>query len=449
MAMRKRKRSAKTGRRGVVCAALALCLCGCQVPRPELPVVGEKKTESRAGGGYGTEGGAAEKGENPGGEMGWKDAPSSYAPQVRTETIRLAGEGEVQVPQEAALPAYRVVNEPYSEAEYGRYKEIVREIYGISWKEGERDAQGEFSGDGMYYLSFPFTDVSKDKTAILWIDRMDPNLTFAGDGEYQPDEGFRLLVSQGEAGTEEEREMLRQRLEEKSEAFIRRLSEEELCSGAFVRDEVRWLGIRTRNETTGKWEQGRYGLELVYERTCGNVPVPGREPTLMGKPGSAIQYIGFVYADDGTLLELKNIGRQSLEADGGRNGAEETGEAAFILPFDAAAQIFEQYVRTYDDTRRALPAGGFAESAAAGDGAGTVTAIRFTRAALEYRYVPAAEEEGAEEGGFLRPVWNFYGTASVGQTRAGERSLEGEITPVANGREIILVSVDAADGSIF
>ena len=182
MAMRKRKRSAKTGRRGVVCAALALCLCGCQVPRPELPVVGEKKTESRAGGGYGTEGGAAEKGENPGGEMGWKDAPSSYAPQVRTETIRLAGEGEVQVPQEAALPAYRVVNEPYSEAEYGRYKEIVREIYGISWKEGERDAQGEFSGDGMYYLSFPFTDVSKDKTAIVWIDSMDPNLTFAGDG---------------------------------------------------------------------------------------------------------------------------------------------------------------------------------------------------------------------------------------------------------------------------
>ena len=195
--------------------------------------------------------------------MGWKDAPSSYAPQVRTETIRLAGEGEVQVPQEAALPAYRVVNEPYSEAEYGRYKEIVREIYGISWKEGERDAQGEFSGDGMYYLSFPFTDVSKDKTAILWIDRMDPNLTFAGDGEYQPDEGFRLLVSRGEAGTEEEREMLRQRLEEKSEAFIRRLSEEELCSGAFVRDEVRWLGIRTRNETTGKWEQGRYAGTLA------------------------------------------------------------------------------------------------------------------------------------------------------------------------------------------
>ena len=140
------KRSAKTGRRVVVCAALALCLCGCQVPRPELPVVGEKKTESRAGGGYGAEGGAAEKGENPGGEMGWKDAPSSYAPQVRTETIRLAGEGEVQVPQEAALPAYRVVNEPYSEAEYGRYKEIVREIYGISWKEGERTRRGNFPG---------------------------------------------------------------------------------------------------------------------------------------------------------------------------------------------------------------------------------------------------------------------------------------------------------------
>ena len=78
-----------------------------------------------------------------------------------------------------------------------------------------------------------------------------------------------------------------------------------------------------------------------------------------------------------------------------------------------------------------------------------MTAIRFTRAALEYRYVPAAEEERAEEGGFLCPVWNFYGTASVGQTRAGERSLEGEITPVANGREVILVSVDAADGSIF
>ena len=46
----------------------------------------------------------------------------------------------------------------------------------------------------------------------------------------------------------------------------------------------------------------------------------------------------FVYGGDGTLLELKDISRETV-------GELETG--AFYLPFESISQIFEQYCRTY------------------------------------------------------------------------------------------------------
>ena len=50
------------------------------------------------------------------------------------------------------------------------------------------------------------------------------------------------------------------------------------------------------------------------------------------------QYVTFVYGGDGTLLELKDISRETV-------GELETG--AFYLPFESISQIFEQYCRTY------------------------------------------------------------------------------------------------------
>ena len=454
------------GRRALLAAGiLPLWLGGCQVPEPRVPVVGVKNAGAGAAAGKGgretgiaaEEGGEAasmqqkteeaaglDVGSSVEGAQGASQAESIrertkalevYEVQLKTDAIQLQGEAAVWVPEGEDLPVYRAVNQPYSQEEREAYKELAGEFYGIVWEETEA-AGWELSADGIYDLSFPSSDAS---TPIFWISRAAQDITHGGDGEFQPDAAFAALVSQGKAGTEEEREVFRRRMEEQSREFISRLAEEGLCTEEFSEPSLRWLGIRTRNERTGELEPGRYGLALHYGRSCGDVPAPGGGLALMGSAGSRLQYMEFVYADDGTLLELKSIGRESLARE----------DAGFLLPFEAAADIFEQYARTYYDTHEGRLEDFFAGAFADLNGEGITVGARLTRAALEYRYVPFEGGAGTENGGLLCSVWNFYGAASAARTQADARSIFSEVAPAAEGQELLLASVDASDGRVY
>ena len=74
-------------------------------------------------------------------------------------------------------------------------------------------------------------------------------------------------------------------------------------------------------------------LWLTYVCQYNEIPVRDSGTVRMGDRARVPQYITFVYKGDGTLLEIKNIGRIKI--------VQEQTEQEFLLPFQAITEIFE------------------------------------------------------------------------------------------------------------
>lgn len=192
-------------------------------------------------------------------------------------------------------------------------------------------------------------------------------------------------------------------------------------------------GIRTLEET------GDYSLWLRYMGSYGNVPVA--DMSILGSMGEIplckTQYVDLLYTCEGELLELKNIGLDTYEAEK---------EEEFFLPFESVTQIFEQYCRTFYTEERVNEMMGTGISMDGGKLHGrfhiTVDDVR-----LEYRPVypeRKSDQEERLESGILTPVWNFYGKTEWNPVQ----KTEGEGSTVSLPQQLLL-SVNACDGQVY
>lgn len=398
---------------------------------------GADRAESGIGSADGTENGIGNAGEaEHGGENGSSgreldsliEAPGRYCAEVKGKRTRLSADAPVLVPDLEKIPVCRAEKKPYSHEEYEHFKKLLAGAAGCEW--GEDYQEGDWgtacqSTDEAYHLSFA-DGAEEGRVPILW---MHHRFISAGSSAV-----FDSKDVSGMDFSEAERQKLQQELEGKAEAFLKAMGD-----GDFTLYRWEWRALQGR-EKDGREAAvtGKYGLLLRYGRLQQGVTAAGSETALIGEAAPRAQYVDFLYSSDGTLLLVKNIGRETV--------TRVVDEDPFLLPFAAVAQIFEQYGKTYFDNESHVPeanAGQLMPAAAAHKEAEAEVRVNSVR--LEYRY-----EQEAEAGkGTLIPVWNFYGSVENGFGTDGEGEFVLMEDGPGTGAKGLLVSINAEDGTIY
>lgn len=283
---------------------------------------------------------------------------------------------------------------------------ILGECFQIEWEDIHGQPDVLYSSDHFYRLSL-------SDPLSLSLDAEEAGWLCGGPGTFQ-------AVPEAAAKTEAEREALKNRLTEKSRDFLASFKEAGLTVWDFSLADAQWIAVWDNPMGTGDGSPNRYGLSLSYLAALDHVPVTRPVIAYLGSVPELVQHIQLIYRDDGSLLEMEITGRET-------DLTEETAppaEASHLLPFSEAAERFEEYSRTYYDSHE-MPMKARAVS------------IHVTQAVIEYRHVRTSEETG-----YLRPVWNFYGTIS-----ADTPVFAG--LPIAGGSEVLLASVDAYSGDVY
>lgn len=329
-------------RRFCLPAGLALCAAailaaqtGCSSQQGE-PVIAERtsQAEQPQGGkeisdaGGETKGADAEKPEKRLAEQ--TEAPARYETKLIGETMRLEADAAVKVPEVYAAPVLRVEREkPYTEEDFARFKEVVSEAEGIQWNENEyppeknTDLNSCTSKDDRYFVSF--SKGPGGETPLIWLNQRQLSHG-SGDSFDATDLSDMTLSAQ-------EREQIEGEMQKKAEKILAGLGLEH-----FELRSSQWRALS--RSTDYKWvPDGRYGLKLSYCRNVDGIPEPSGGGASWGMGPALSQYVEFVYAQDGELVELKDINRETV--------VKEREEEGFLLPFSAVTEIFEQYAKTY------------------------------------------------------------------------------------------------------
>lgn len=502
--MKKTRKVLKTKLRGKIIAAACVLavLCGTAgcVRQTETPIVAEK-TEAPEGQEMpkGKEGalkdqettladGGTEVSEQEEGNgaprnfiQEYSEAPRHYQANVREVRLTIFADAPLEIPVVSRIPYVGIENAPYEKEECENILKIFIEETGIekwqiddklvtgngmvlepnSWvlfADRDNPAGNEYillddeagnhsftSEDGTYQLSL-IRGEGSDGTPVMWL----TNLKYT-DGS---NGGFDASDLSGCTLSYKERDDLEKVLEKKAEDCLRKFGIDN-----FYLTDTRWRRISCTEN--GGWEEtGKYGLRLTYIRTVEGIPVFARNSGWASEALPAAQYIDFLYLEDSTLLRMKNINREKVVSD--------TGYADFLLPFDAVAQIFEQYMRYYQtvyepELYEVSSAGTSGQQK--GNGAQTagtflssmephlyinVTGVKFGYQLQYDEFHPELQDKDSGRGRLV-PVWAFYGTPSVGYDYAGDAKVS-YTTPdprAVAGENSLLITVNAEDGTIY
>lgn len=352
------------------------------------------------------------------------EAPDRYRTEVAGKRTRLSADAPVSVPDLVNLPVIRAKKSPYSPEEYELFKKLTADAAGIEWSQKGDWGTSCRSEDQVYSLSF--VDGTEDgKLPILWMNHL-----FISDGSSS---AFDSRNISGMDLSEAEKLRIQHEIEEKAEAFLKAMDD-----GDFAMYQCEWRALQERKKDSGESAaNGEYGLHLRYGRLQQGVLAPGLMTALIGEAAPRTQYVEFLYSSDGTLLLVKNIGREVTVG--------EADSDLFLLPFAAIAQIFEQYGKTYFDSENHTPEIDSTDSLPSDTAQDDLQiAIRVDSVRLEYRY----QQDAQSDSGTFVPVWNFYGSvkkdvyANTEQNRVLEESDGTEETG-------LLVSINAGDGTIY
>lgn len=374
------------------------------------------------------------------------EAPKRYEAQVEGKQVRLMADADVVVPAGEGIPILSVKKSQWSQDDFAAFKRLTADTAGIQWAEEQPRDDGVvdvLSQDGKYQLSFVDGE-QENSTPILWMKHL--NLFDGGAGSYDSGNLSGLPMS------EEEKEKAKTQITEKAEQFLKSLGQ-----GDFVQKDCIWRAVMEQaGDSSAVTLSQQSGLLLKYVKAYQGVPMAGNVQTLMGEPAPSGPYVEFFYTGEGTLLEVKAIGRE-VEGDAGDDDR-------FLLPFAAVTQIFEQYCKAYLPEGDSAASGGNAAAAggdASCDDSTSVlisaenmeeaensvpkTPIYVDTVVLEYRY--EQDRSGQPATGRLVPVWSFY----------GRQGTEGEnisvLIPTENAvskeTEGLLVSIHAEDGTIY
>lgn len=356
-----------------------------------------------------------EQGEQRGAIREQADIPEIYRVDIREENITIKGNVNVETPEIDRIPFMEVQHLPYTDEELKKIKEILRQEVGITqWVEGSQSTPQTYdSPDYVYNLSLGAG--RSGQTPMVWLSCPGISDGIGGDDNMEGLLDFSLA--------EEEKKRIQEDVEKKAEKLLERMELE-----GFYLEDVRWRPLFV--STNYSWTpSGHWGIRLYYKRRIEGMAViecrSGED--LQTFP---LQYVEFLYQEDGTLLAVKDIGREEVTGPSGYSG--------FLLPFLSVSQVFEQCMKT-------------AEIFHQGERDHMYLSVTEVKLAYwpEYGNRPLASH-GADFGeGRLVPVWAFYGT-----WESGNQNLEGmEIKPpqaqANGGKKTLLLAVNAEDGTIY
>lgn len=439
----------------VLCAAAILAAqTGCSSQQGE-PVIAERtsQAEQPQGGkeisdaGGETKGADAKEPEKRLAEQ--MEAPARYETKLIGETMRLEADAAVKVPEAYAAPVLRVEREmPYTEEDFTRFKEVVSEVEGIQWNENKyppeknTDLNSCTSKDDWYFVSF--SKGPGGETPLIWLNQRQLS---HGSGD-----SFDAMDLSDMTLSAQEREQIEGKMQKKAEKILAGLGLEH-----FELRSSQWRALS--RSTDYKWvPDGRYGLKLSYCRNVDGIPEPGGGAA-WGMGPALSQYVEFVYAQDGELVELKDINRETV--------VKEREEEGFLLPFSAVTEIFEQYAKTYfEQSKPGIPDADEVSQLQAADSATSEwetesmrpstllpvspeprTYILVSEVRLEYLLAYEVDQGNTTDRGRLEPVWSFYGDVVITDQNWDKLDNGSPLQEYAKKRNL-LVSIKAADGQV-
>ncbi|MCI8516391.1 MAG: hypothetical protein HFG75_05930 [Hungatella sp.] len=321
---------------------------GC-VRQTDIPIVSEKTEETKGGGEAEAEKqGGNEEGERKQGEKQQEgreqaglireqaEVPERYQISIEEEDITITADVRVEVPETESICLKDVEYSPYSDQELEQIRDILEEELG-SRVQADGSQNIQVSGDGkdsessfhIYATSEGLTYTldlragDSQNMPVIWLSATDVSDGTGGDKD--PDDLSGCPMTEAEMGR------LQAVLENKAEQLLQKMNLND-----FRLESARWRQISV-SENYSWTLSGQYGVRLYYGRRIGELPLVNsqqRQGSL--KPRS--QYVEFLYREDGTLLTVKNIGRERI-----MDTSEHTG---FLLPFSSVSQVFEQCMRS-------------------------------------------------------------------------------------------------------
>lgn len=333
---------------------------------------------------------------------------------------------------------------PYTDQELDQIGKVLWEELGLAEGTGDpKDSEGDsriyrWSADLMYSLDLKAGD--SQMTPVVWLSATDVSDGIGSAGD--PDDLSACPM------TETEMAQLQAVLENKAEQLLEKMGLKD-----FSLESARWRQLSVSNHYS--WTlSGQYGVRLYYGRKIDDMPLvnSGRKTGSL-KPAS--QYVEFLYREDGTLLTVKNIGREKI--------TDSSEYADSFISFSSVSGIFEQCMRTlkvdWDTGTKA------ADEARAGSDMGPVLIeghgdagekphVYLTVTDVDLAYCVKCDERNEDalqtdgKMGKLTPVWVFYGTAEQGyQNPDGTRAeIPGQ---TLSGGKMLLLAVGGEDGTVY
>lgn len=354
------------------------------------------------------------------------EAPDRYQTEMKSQYLEISSDVPVTVPEVSAIPVRAVEPAaPYTAAALEQFKAVISQAEGIQWAEG--DGADCESLDGVYYLSFSAGGAvdGTSKSPMMWI--INKKAAAGSGADYSANDLSGLKLSAREQAQTE------QQLREKAEQVLRQLDLED-----FQMTGSKWKQILKYED---KWvPDGRYAVALRFSRTVDGVPEPANQTSALGMTAAGSQYVDVVYAADGQLLEFKNINREKY--------GKIVEESGFLLPFDAVAQIFEQYCRNVYETNHPVCISDGVQPEQPEQNPDAMAHMTLSAVKLEYMPVYEYDTKGVRSAaGKIVPVWNFYGGLTVGYQEESKYGYTRAGLTAAS--DVLLLSVDAGDGKVY
>ncbi len=367
------------------------------------------------------------------------EAPERYQTEMKSQYLKISADVPVTVPDVRSIPVRTVEKgEPYTDSVFEHFKTVIGEAEGINWAENKfvREMNGGYtcceSMDGVYYFSYrsgaDMEGETRRESHMIWIVNKHVNVGSSADYDANDLSGMNL--------SPQEQERIEKQMLTKAENLLNQLDLED-----FQLTDSRWKQILKYDN---KWKpDGRYGVVMRFARTVDGILEPVNRASALGMAADGAQYVDITYANDGELLEFKNINREKYG-----EAAEESG---FLLPFEAIAQIFQQYCRNAYETNPPTYILQPEDRVQPGqEGEGTTALVHMTLSGVKLEYMPVYEYDqngNAVSPGKIVPVWNFYGGMTVGfREESGDGNARANLTPEP---DMLLLSVDARDGKVY
>ncbi len=358
------------------------------------------------------------------------EAPARYRTQVNGAQVEIAADVPVLVPAAQEAPGRTVIRAvPYTPEDFEAFKRVVGQAEKINWGENQlnEEQRGGYtnctSTDEKYYVSFR----DKGDVPFIWLNSR--RISYgSGNGS---DAGDLSGMKMDDSG----RRRLERELTGKAESLL-----EDLGLGDFRQMQIKWRSL-SESKGGGWVPDGRYALVMRYCKTADGILEPANRVAVWGEVPPNAQYVDIVYADDGQLIELKDINHVQY--------GETVGTDDFLLPFSAITEIFEQYAKSYYSTHTpGYELQGEDQLMARSQDLKTCAYVKLSGVKLEYRAAYQGENE-ENQSGRLEPVWNFYGGITVGYRDAGGVESEVQRAGLTAEDDLLLVSISAADGRVY